>query len=471
MFSKFATNYPTLSFLLVLSNSLTDIDNNHPSETMTPQEMTGLRRQIIAVLDGWVDMYLRDQNHVSGDVRHGQFHNSDNMRMQECTQLIAWAYLNEDSRHRARPEVLDCALWSVDYMVRAQGSNGGFNEYHGWCGAPQRTTGKSSVTGFTLYAIGRAIAMLTPLPEMRHRLTELIDADGLNGVGIPRIEAWRNMLKAAMNNQYSGTGRGHAPNQDACALAAVFAMNEAWEILSPGQPPLKTQEEVAALREEILFGKPIDSTKRAPKWFTAEGLPMEKGKGFRGYDANYAQVALAFLGLCARRDPKVGEFLSKYWSAVEHFYVSDETSSLRAFMENGISRRLPNGTRLPFMPAIALTRDYPAGQRLYALTLEGFAADVPGNMRLKSPHHFQITSYLYTEWLDDFSSPEDTNYRLLTERPGSWEFRDSEAKTLIQKTEDGRLVYYIEHWQTPDGARKHVWGEASKEVPNEGMFP
>jgi len=136
MVSKFEVIFSTLNFLLVSSNCLTENEKGNSQETMTLQEMLELRRQIIAVLDGWVDMYIRDQNHVAGDVRHGQFHNSDNMRMQECTQLIAWSYLNEDSRHYARPQVLDCAVWSVDYMVRAQGSNGGFNEYHGWCGAP-----------------------------------------------------------------------------------------------------------------------------------------------------------------------------------------------------------------------------------------------------------------------------------------------------------------------------------------------
>ena len=171
-------------------------------------EMATLRGQIIEMLDNWVDIYVGDQNLAAGDVRHGQFHNSDNMRMQECTALIAWAYINEKSRHHGRPEVLDCAIWSVDYMVRAQGSNGGFNEYHGWCGAPDRTLGKSSVTGFTLYAIGRAISMLAPLPEMDSKFTELIDANG-HGADTPRIKAWRNMLKAAMENQYSGTGRGH----------------------------------------------------------------------------------------------------------------------------------------------------------------------------------------------------------------------------------------------------------------------
>jgi len=464
------TTFWTLSVCFVLSSDMTAKD--HSSETMTP-EMVTLRRQIIAVLDDWVDIYINDQNYITGDVRHGQFHNSDNMRMQECTQLIAWAYANKDSRHYARPEVLDGAIWSIDYMVRAQGNNGGFNEYHGWCGAPERTTGKSSVTGFTLYAIGRSIAILTSLPEMRQKLSESIDTDGRDGSDTPRVEAWRKMLKAAMENQYSGTGRGHAPNQDACALAAVFAMNEAWEMLSPGQPPLKTQEEVAALRDEILFGNPPDAAKRPfKKWFTNNGLLLEPGKGFVGYDANYAQVALAFLALCARRDEQVEIFLHKYCSALQHFYVPDSTSSLNVGTENGISRRVSNGgVRPPSVWAIALSRNaHPAGQRLYSLVLDGFKTDVSAHMRLKSPHHFQISSYLYTEWLDDFDVPENTDYLLPTEQPGPWEFRDEEAETLVQKTADNCLIYYTEHWEDPETARRHIWGQEPEDIPSEKCF-
>ena len=451
----------TLSIFVILSSGLTGVESGRSSE------MAELRQQIVQGLDGWVDVYLRDQNLTPGDVRHGQFHSSDNMRMHECTPLIAWTYMNEDSRHHADPEALNCAIWSVDYMVRAQGNNGGFNEYHGWCGAPERTRGKSSVTGFTLYAIGRAIAMMTPLPEMRPRLTELIDANG-HGPDTPRIEAWRNMLKAAMENQYSGTGRGHAPNQDACALAAVFAMNEAWAALSPEQPPLKTQEEIAALRDEILFGKPIDAGgKPCKKWFTNTGLLLESGHGYVGYDSNYGQVALAFLALCARRDPEVGKFLHKFWDVLQYFYVPDSTAPMRVSMENGISRRSGGaGARTPSLPMIGLARDaHPAGQRIYGLALEGFRSDVPGRMKIKSPHHYQIISYIYTEWLDHLSVPEDTDFRLPTELPGPWEFRDDEAKTLIRKTEDGSLIYYVEHWDTPEMARQHIWGQEPENIP------
>jgi len=438
-----------------------------------PVDLKQVRSQVVAVLDGWIDRFLDDQNLDADDVRHGQFHQSDNMRLQECTQLIAWAYIQPDSRHFQNPRARDGAVWSIDYMVRAQGDNGGFNEYHGWCGAPERTKGKSSVTGFTMYAIARAVVILTPLPEMRERLQEPIDTDGRNGPDRPRVDAWRRMLQAAMDNLYSGTGRGHAANQDLCALAAVFAVQEAWEVLSPDAPPLKTSAEVAALRDEIFFGHPAAAAhKGIAKWFTEAGLPIEEGKGFSGYDANYAQVSLAFLGLCARRDPEATAFLGKCWSALEHFFIPDPDSPVGFSMENATSRRV-NGalSRLPGLCMLAHgTSAHPAGERMYATVLEGFSRDVPERMKLKSPHHFQISSYLYTEWLDHMTAPKRTDYRLPAERPGPWEWRDEEARILVRKSTEGGLSYYVEHWEQYHQARRVVWGHEPEVVPCTGHF-
>jgi len=436
-------------------------------------DLAELRGQVVAVLDGWIDWFLEDQNRGPGDVRHGQFHESDNMRLQECTQLIAWAYTQPDSRHFRNPRALDSAVWSIDYMVRAQGDNGGFNEYHGWCGVPERTQGKSSVSGFTLYAIARAVAILAPLPEMGERLEQAIDTDGRDGPDRPRADAWRAMLSAAMENLYEGTGRGHAANQDLCALAAVYAIQEAWEVLSPGAPALKTPAGIAALRDEVFHGHPVAAAQKGiPKWFTTAGLPLEEGKGFSGYDANYAQVSLAFLGLCARRDPAAEAFLTHCWSALEHFFVADAKSPVGFSMENATSRRV-TGTlsREPGLCMLAHgTRAHPAAERVYAVVLKGFSRDVPARMKLKSPHQFQISSYLYAEWLDHMAAPKDTGYRLPAERPGPWQWRDDEARILIEKDADGALFFYVELWEGSGHACRVVWGSEPELVAAGNRF-
>ena len=60
--------------------------------------------------------------------------------------------------------------------------------------------------------------------------------------------------------------------------------------------------------------------------------------------------------------------------------------------------------------------------------------------------------------------PIETDYRLPAKRSEPWEFRDEEVKTIIQKTEEGRLIYYSGHWETPEMARRHVWGKKPEDV-------
>jgi hypothetical protein len=432
-----------------------------------------LRVDMLAVLDGWVDGYLADQNDAVGDIRRGQFHGSDNMRLQECTALIAWAYTQPDSRHHGSPEALHAAVASIDYMCRAQGGNGGFNEYHGWCGVPDRDVGRSSVAGFTLTAIARAIEMLAQRREMPGLLAAGIDADGPGAPTVARGKAWRRMLSGSMENVSAGSGRGHSANQDMCALAAVYALNDAWRALVPSEPPLRSDAEVAALRDEILHGRPKDARNEyAGKWFSRKGIAFE-GRPYAGYDANYAAVTLAYVGLCADYDDEVARFGATYWEALQYFLVPSEASALGITMEDGISRRVSAGDeRLPPMWALGLTRTlHPTGERAYAIALPGFAADVEGRMALRSPHTYQIASYLYADWLDRMAPALDGDYRLPAERSHAWTFRDPEAGTLVTQDEDGVLTYYVEPWGASDGAREHVWGSETRDVPSRHLFP
>lgn len=161
--------------------------------------LPAVRAGVIAKLDSYItDFYLVRQNTTPGDIRNGQFHFSDNMRQSECTPVLVYAYQQPDSQYYQDPAVLEAAIRSVDYMVRAQGSNGGFNENHSWCGVPNRTNGKSSVTGFTLHALGAAIEMLATLPEMQPRLLELMDQNGTGTNTTVRRTAWQSMLSQAM---------------------------------------------------------------------------------------------------------------------------------------------------------------------------------------------------------------------------------------------------------------------------------
>lgn len=436
-------------------------------------DLASARAGVIARIDGFIsNNYLVDQNTDPTDIRFGQFHNSDNMRQSECTPVLVWAYLQPDSQHYQNAAALESAIRSLDYMVRAQGINGGFNEYHGWCGVPNRTNGKSSVTGFTLHCLGAAIEMLADLPEMQPRLLENIDANGTGNLDTERLSAWKSMLSQAMPFQFSGSGRGHAPNQDLCALMAVYKINDAYAALTGGTL-LKTTAQITTLSNEIFHGQPSAASSRPNgKWFSDTGMLGEGGYGFYGYDGNYGTiVTMNYLGLLADRDPVAETFLTtKYAESIQYFFVPDDAARLGVFAENGISRRSTgdplNTGILPF----ALTHEYhPSGARLYDIALPYFAAAPVANMPFSSPSHFQVGVWMYCEWIEKLQAAPATNYLLPAEQPGAWTFTDTTYKTLISKPAGGEVTYYAEDW---DGqARRHTWNEAAETIPSLGLFP
>ena len=194
--------------------------------------------------------------------------------------------------------------------------------------------------------------------------------------------------------------------------------------------------------------------------------------GYSGYDANYAEVSLAFLGLCARRDPEAAAFLARCWSAIQHFYIPDADSPVGVSLENATSRRVTGPlSRSPQLCIAGITAGaHPAATRLYELVAGPFSKDVQEQMQLKSPHHFQIMSYLYTEWLDRLTPPQHSEYRLPAERPGPWEWRDPEARLMVFKSEANQLTYYVECWEDPGQARRVVWGCRPQNSPSLHLF-
>lgn len=433
-----------------------------------PDYLTTVRAGVISKLDDFItDYYLPDQNLDTTTNRFGQFHSSDNMRMSECTPVLVWCYMQPDSAYYQDSEVLDRAIWSVDYMCRAQGINGGFNEYHGWCGVPDRTNGKSSVLGFTMHAIGNAVELMCSLPEMDGRLAEYMDPNGTGSNDTVRLEAWMNLFAGAMTNQFSGTGRGHAPNQDLCALMGVYAVNGAYEALSGGTL-LKTQAEIDALSNEIFYGYPsAASSNPNGQWFSSTGMLGEHGYEDYGYDGNYGvKVCFRYLGVLAPLDSTAADFLeTKFADAMQYFFVADDAAPLGVYAENGIARRSTGDPMDPGITPIACAAGYHDSlDRLYDIMLPYFAEAPASNVSFSSPSMFQIGVWGYCEWLDKISEPVCTDYRLPSEREEAFEFRDETFKLLVTKQTNGVPVYYTEIWETEDKARRHITGQDAETI-------
>ncbi|MGJ8723918.1 MAG: hypothetical protein ACSHYB_05120 [Roseibacillus sp.] len=437
--------------------------------------LPAVRAGVIAKLDFYItNNYLVDQNTTPGDIRNGQFHNSDNMRQSECTPVLVYAYLQPDSQYYQDPAVLEAAIRSVDYMVRGQGINGGFNENHGWCGVPNRTNGKSSVTGFTFHALGSAIELMAGLPEMQPRLLELMDQNGTGTNTTVRRTAWQSMLSQAMPFQFSGNGRGHAPNQDLCALMGVYKINDAYAALTNGTL-LKTPAEIAVLSNEIFYGQPSAASSRPDgKWFTSTGMLGEHGHDFYGYDGNYGViVTLNYLGVLAPHDAIAANFLATlYAESIQYFLVPDSAAKIGVFAENAISRRSTGDPLNQGILPLGLTHTHhPAMQRLYGIAMPYFAAAAEANISFSSPNMFQVGVWMYCEWLEQLSEPVETDYRVPAERNEAWTFTDTTFKTQVSKTANGPITFYVEHWDDAATARRHIWNLPPETIPSLGVFP
>ena len=70
-----------------------------------------LQWDIVVVLDNWVSIYVNDQNPNPNDIRHGQYHNTDDTRIQEYTALAAWVSPYLKSICYQSSDALNSAIW------------------------------------------------------------------------------------------------------------------------------------------------------------------------------------------------------------------------------------------------------------------------------------------------------------------------------------------------------------------------
>ena len=95
-------------------------------------------------------------------------------------------------------EFLDRLVKGIDFLCRAQGSNGGFYSQDGWIGGPERNPADNTAkTAGGLSAAGKALLMMYDDIEAAGYLSQLIDADADGVKETNRQEAWSSMLTSA----------------------------------------------------------------------------------------------------------------------------------------------------------------------------------------------------------------------------------------------------------------------------------
>ena len=376
-------------------------------------------------------LYKEYQYEVNATNRmYGAFKNSIDIRSQEGTYTLAYLYQEPLSRYYQNQHVLNSVLRSLDYMTRAQGSNGGFVDGgREWPGVPNRSHAYDPVAGFTLYSMSRSMIILHEQPAFQAALNELIDVDGLGRPHISRRDGWIKMLANAAK-WITFEQRGHGPNQDIADVVSAYTLNEAHKLLHTDNLEAITTAELDKLTKQCLS---------STTWWTDQGMLKERnGPDPAGYDGHYGSVTQYWLGLLTMYHPSAITRMEKYLNVLQYFYYPVSTGAYQIEGVTANRRRMEKGADIV---ALSMSHNYHQAMKpIYYATFETLKVsprlDFPGGS-----HTFSESLYKYVDFMEYGQIPQPSGYAIPAESPGPWLYLDPAARALVAKTEDGKLVY------------------------------
>ncbi len=232
----------------------------------------------------------------TNSMRHGSWENwCKNVYYNKCVgsnsesmkgmRVLAAAYDSEWSKYYHDEELVDrCVSW-LDFMCRAQGSNGGFNDANNkaWIGGPERTPSTNAINAGER-TVGEVFLMLHDEMERMGYMEQLID-DDLDPATpmITRAKAYENMFVNISYYMFEYISRRTSINQDLFNIIAGTAAEQCLEILNPSRCRDKDTMKWWWYTATGLLVAPHDSIQISPK-----GLSMETHGHLNGaYDGNY----------------------------------------------------------------------------------------------------------------------------------------------------------------------------------------
>ena len=201
--------------------------------------------------------------------------------------VYARAYASSWSVYYHSPEMLNRITAAIDYLCRAQASNGGLgmnNGTSGWVGGPNRQPGGYHLEGCGDSAVGDAFLLLQNDLAAGGRLDQLIDADNNPATtNITRRMAWANMFSNAVAYMPIGASQTYAPNQDFYDQIAMWLFNESARVLNPASA-LSTNQALVYMHKAC----GLTLNHYGGYWTSPKGLSLEaRGTQDGGYDFNY----------------------------------------------------------------------------------------------------------------------------------------------------------------------------------------
>ncbi len=236
--------------------------------------------------------YMEDTN----SLRHGTWENwCKNVYYNKCVgsnsenmkgmRVLSLAYDSPWSKYYHDDMIVDrCVSW-LDYMVRAQGSNGGYNDANNkaWIGGPDRTPSTNAINAGER-TIGEVFLMLHDEMERLGYLDQLID-DDLNPDTpmITRAKAYENMFFNLSYYMFEYISRRTAVNQDLFNIISGETAEESLAVLNPSRCRDRDTMKQWWYTACGLMVAPHGSLQFSPK-----GLSLETHGHLNGaYDGNY----------------------------------------------------------------------------------------------------------------------------------------------------------------------------------------
>ena len=183
----------------------------------------------------------------TNSMSHGSWENWKNVHYVKCIgsnsenqkgiRAMAMAYNREWSNYYHEPEIIDrCVAW-LDYQVRSQGSNGGWNNetYKTWIGGPDRMEANGGINAGAR-AVGEVFTEIGDAIIAAGYLDEYID-DDLNPdtPEVKRRDAYANMYVKATDYMFNVVQRKPAVNQELFNVVSGVAFQRALKMIAPSQ--------------------------------------------------------------------------------------------------------------------------------------------------------------------------------------------------------------------------------------------
>ncbi|MDO5398392.1 MAG: hypothetical protein Q4G33_10730 [bacterium] len=281
---------------------------------------------------------------------------AQNMTPLNMYEIFAVAYNNAGKlgyNSADKEELLARIVAGIDFLVRAQGADGGFFSKSGWIGGPERgTAGGNNLTGFGLRSVAAAMIDMYDEAEKSGLMDEKIDSDADGKLDKTRKAAWEQMAANARDYLVSLGGGGHAPNQDMADIIAALRFEKSLQIMksSLAWTAQNKEYEIENQLDMALGFKP--SLACSSYWVSPKGLILENfGSIQGGYSGDYGTEALEEMSqlvefaekyLTADKAKKYTERMENAYKAIDNFMFtanSEADSKPRLYAEGIVGYR------------------------------------------------------------------------------------------------------------------------------------